>query len=225
MKRAKTTRPATALGLLILAVGLVSAAESSLVFHDDFESGVDAWEMTDPSAWSIIEDADRGHVLALEGASDYQPPHRSPHNIALVKDLEVKSFELTVDLKQTGREYGHRDLCLFFGHQDPGHFYYVHLASKADDHAHSIFIVNGAARTSIAESRTDGTQWDDSYHRVRIRRNVASGAIEVYFDDMTAPIMKATDTTFGAGRVGVGSFDDVGRFDDFKVVAIEPASG
>ena len=63
-------------------------------------------------------------------------------------------FVLDVKVRSTTRDYGHRDLCLFFGHQDPSHFYYVHLGKQADEHANSIFIVNGKPRVSIAESRT-----------------------------------------------------------------------
>ena len=41
--------------------------------------------------------------------------------------------------------------------------------------------------------------------------------IEVYFDDMDTPAMTARSDRFGAGRVGLGSFDDKGRFDDFAL--------
>ena len=38
--------------------------------------------------------------------------------------------------------------------------------------------------------------------------------MKVYFDDMTKPLMTAEDTTFGAGEIGIGTFDDSGNFDD-----------
>jgi hypothetical protein len=40
--------------------------------------------------------------------------------------------------------------------------------------------------------------------------------MEVFFDDMTRPVMTATDATFGMGKVGVGSFDD--RIDVAEVI-------
>jgi len=120
-------------------------------------------------------------------------------------------------MKQTGKEYGHRDMCIFFGYQDPAHFYYVHIATKADAHANSIFIVNGQPRVSIATDRTDGTDWGTGYHDVRIVRNCTTGAIEVYYDDMDKPIMRAQDKTFKTGRLGIGSFDDTGNTDDVLV--------
>ncbi|MEL6923922.1 MAG: hypothetical protein AAFO94_07730, partial [Bacteroidota bacterium] len=52
-----------------------------------------------------------------------------------------------------------------------------------------------------------------------IEREVDSGAIRVFFDDMSTPIMEATDTHFDAGHIGFGSFDDTGRFDNIKIWA------
>ncbi len=182
------------------------------VFSEDFANGSGRWVMTDARAWRVEKEGGR-HLLSLFGKSAYEPEVRSPRNIARVKNLELGGFVFEVTLRQTGREYGHRDLCLFFGYNDPSHFYYVHMASAADAHAHSIFLVNGAPRVSIAAERTDGIQWGEKFHKVRITRDTASGSIEVYFDDMDTPIMKANDKTFLKGGFGIGSFDDTGNFD------------
>ncbi len=37
---------------------------------------------------------------------------------------------------------------------------------------------------------------------------------QIYFDDMQEPVMTADDKTFLSGRVGIGSFDDTGNFDE-----------
>lgn len=190
-----------------------------LVFQEDFESGTDGWVATDLEAWQVIEE-DSNHVLALTQQSKYVPPVRSPQNIMRLEDLDLTDFVLEADLKQTGREYGHRDMCIFFGYQDPSHFYYAHIATKADPHANSIFIVNGEPRLSIAKERTDGTQWKDGhYHHIRLERDTASGTITLYFDDMTKPIMTAEDKTFTHGTIGFGSFDDTGNIDNIRVWA------
>jgi hypothetical protein len=108
-------------------------------------------------------------------------------------------------------------MCLFFGYQDPAHFYYAHLVKKADDHANQIFLVNGAPRQKISAKTSEGTPWSDGWHQVKVVRRAADGLIEVYFDDMKTPVMTATDKTFTRGRVGVGSFDDTGNWADVKV--------
>jgi hypothetical protein len=108
-------------------------------------------------------------------------------------------------------------MVIVFGYQDPAHFYYVHIATKSDAQANSILIVNGAPRVSIVKERTEGTDWSTGFHDVRVVRNVSTGAIEVYFDDMDKPIMRTEDTTFASGGIGVGSFDDTGNIDDVIV--------
>ena len=111
-------------------------------------------------------------------------------------------------------------MCLFFGWQDPEHFYYVHLGQKTDDHANQVFLVNEAPRTKISTFTTPGTPWDSDWHTVRIKRRVGSGLIEVYWDDMAQPVMRANDRTFQWGQVGIGSFDDTGDWDDIRLFGV-----
>ncbi|MFS4483171.1 hypothetical protein ACKGJY_09145 [Hyunsoonleella sp. 2307UL5-6] len=191
-----------------------------LVYTQDFESpqAINDFETTDPKVWRISK-GDNGNCMELFEKSNYKPEVRSPFNIAIIKDVLVGDFVFEIRLNQNGREYGHRDLCLMFGITNASNFYYTHIASKADAHANSIFIVNDEPRKSIASDRTKGTNWGavDDWHTVRIVRKVKEGLIEIYFDDMTTPIMKATDMHFKSGNLGFGSFDDTGKFDDIKV--------
>lgn len=187
--------------------------------HFDRPGALARFVMTDPKAWQWAAD---GQAFALELArqSRYEPPVRSPLNIALIGDRVFGDFVLEVDLVQTGKEYGHRDMCLFFGFQDPSHFYYAHLATRADDHAHNVFLVNGAPRVKIARETTAGVNWGlGIWHRVRLERRLADGTIQVFFDDLTKPVMVAIDRTFGAGWVGFGSFDDTGKIDNVRLWA------
>lgn len=193
----------------------VRLPENYRLLHQSDFSGPDALEglvMTDPAAWRISDD----HALELHGASNYEPAVRSPLNIALIGDRRFGDFILEVEMQQTGREYGHRDLCLFYGVRDPSHFYYTHMASVMDDHAHNIFIVNGAPRTKISTTTTDGVDWgQEEWHQIRIERQM--GEIRVYFDDFETPIMTATDDTFPEGHIGFGSFDDTGKFRNVRI--------
>ena len=228
-------RPVTwlAVGLGMFAFSpfnsLLRAAEVGLpvLYEDDFEHGMDHWQTTDPdpadSVWEIVE-ADTGagdagnHVLRVTGASKYEPPYRSPLSIAWLKDKNIGDFELTTRVQNTNPSGGpHRDLCVFWGRQSPAEFYYVHFGAKADPHACQIFIVNNDKRTMITRDQAGGTPWTDGWHDIKVIRRVADGTMEVYFDDMTKPLMTARDNTFGAGQVGIGTFDDSGNFDNLVI--------
>jgi hypothetical protein len=211
------------------------AAGGALVFHEksklplpegykllyeqnfDARSALKDFALSDPAAWAWSAD-EKGGALELVRQSRYQPAVRSPFNIALVADKVFGDFILEADLIQTGREYGHRDMCLFFGFQNPTNFYYAHIATSADDHAHNVFIVKNAPRTRIAKETTQGVNWGlNVWHRVRLERRLSDGSFKVYFDDMTKPIMVAEDKTFRAGYVGFGSFDDTGKVDRIRI--------
>jgi hypothetical protein len=207
------------------------AAETlPLLYADDFENGMERWQTTDPnpakSFWKIVDVKNSGgeptKALRVTGMSDYQPPHRSPPSIALLKDMTVGDFELTAQVQSTNVDAGaHRDMCIFWGYQDPAHFYYVHFGAKADPHACQIFIVNKADRKAITDKEAKGTPWTKGWHHVKVVRRVADGTIEVYFDDMDEPFMAAHDNTFQWGCVGLGTFDDNGNWDDFELHGVE----
>jgi hypothetical protein len=213
----------SALAAVFCGQVLAADKELPLLLKDDFERGMDRWQTTDPDpergVWKIVEGGAPGnHTLRVTGTSKYQPPYRSPHSIALVKDIVVGDFEFSVQVQETNVNAGpHRDLCFFWGYQDAAHFYYAHLGAKADPHACQIFIVNGAARTMITVDQAIGTPWTEGWHNVKVVRNVADGTIKVYFDDMEKPLMTARDKTFTWGQVGLGTFDDHGNFDDFEL--------
>jgi hypothetical protein len=196
-----------------------AVANLPVVYQDDFERDQPTgWEFTDKGAWRITRlDGPQRRVLEQFRESQYQPPVRSPLNMALVQGHDLGDFVMDVEVRSTGRDYGHRDLCLFFDHQDPTHFYYVHLGKQADAAANSIFKVDGKPRVSIAEKRTQGTPWTNGWHHVRIVRTVQDGLIQVYFDDLKTPAMTAHDRAFTHGRLGIGSFDDTGMFDAVRI--------
>ncbi len=211
---------------LILGAALAGSAGAanvptgySLLYEQDFSerSALRDFVVSDPAAWDWSQEQ-KGGALELVRQSKYQPAVRSPFNISLIAARTFEDFVLEADLRQTGKEYGHRDMVIFFGFQDPTHFYYVHLASAADEHAHNIFIVNNAPRTKIARETTKGIQWGGNvWHKVRLERRGSDGTVRVYFDDMNHPIMTAEDKTFPKGHVGFGSFDDTGKIDNVKI--------
>jgi hypothetical protein len=189
----------------------------AVIAEDDFEENRGQWEWLDPTSWQYTLADERGVMSQYVRASSYEPPHRSPFHVALLKDHVVGDFELTASVKSTVDDYGHRDVCLFFGYVDPAHYYYVHIGKKTDPHCNQIFIVNGEDRKAISLTTTEGTPWTEDWHRVKLMRKADTGLIEVFFDNFDKPIMTAQDKTFPAGRVGVGSFDDTADWDDFEL--------
>jgi len=202
--------------MLRLAIcGLIAfvAQELPVLVRDDFEKGADRWEFSDPKAWKILE-TPKGKVLSLFQKTTPKTPHQGPSGIALLKDPVVGDFVFEADVQSTVESHPQQDLCLIFGYQDNDHFYYAHLAKRNDKRNNQIFIVNGADRTMITLRTTAGTDLSDDWTHVKVVRKTADGSIEVYWDDMGTPVQTAQNKIFQWGRVGVGSYDDLGNFDN-----------
>ncbi|TWT39229.1 PVC-type heme-binding CxxCH protein [Blastopirellula retiformator] len=189
-----------------------------LVVSDGFEQGAGAWSPTDPATWSVVELEDGGHAYKLSGVGKYKPPFRSPFSLSILKGKLFGDFVLTAKAKTLQTSRGHRDMVVAWGMQDPANYYYVHLGEKTDDHSNQIFVVDDAPRIKISEKTSGGTSWkDDTWHEIKVVRKVDSGLIEVYFDDMETPQIVAHDKRFAWGEVAIGSFDDLGLWDDIKI--------
>lgn len=185
-----------------------------LIYFQDFTkaSALEEFSFSDPRAWRLGRDKDQS-FLELFQASRYQPPFRSPLALALIAHHRFSDFILECDCQQTSRDYAHRDLVFVFGYQGPDQFYYAHVAASTDNHANGIFIVDLAPRRKLPGQTNQGNDWGRNvWRRVRLERRVSTGEVKLYFNDFTKPVMTAEDKTFSTGWVGVGSFDDTGRF-------------
>ncbi len=120
-------RPLAGLAVLIALPGAIAAADDDArpiadlpeVARFTFEdASLGGWTFTDNDAWRLTELPGGGHALEQHKASEYEPKVRSPFNIALAPDVDVSDFVMTLKVKSTGRDYGHRDVCLFFDYQD-----------------------------------------------------------------------------------------------------------
>lgn len=154
----------------------------------------------------------RDGQLELHGVSSYRPPHRSPRALAILRDVEFEDFDLTVEALSTEQEYGHRDLVIVFAYRDAAHYAYAHLATKADQNAHHVMLVDGAPRRPVSIERTEGVDWGDEWHELRLTRR--GEMVRVFFDNQCVIVATVPP---GPGRVGLGSFDDTGIFRSLTV--------
>ncbi len=172
----------------------------------------DDWVFENPSLWTLEEG-----VLELVTPGSPLDGIRRPFAVAHLAGTEdVADFHFTADVKSTiSPEVVGRDVIVVFGYRSPSEFYYAHLSNDNKAAVHNgIFIVNHADRRRIDDqgpenppsTRLTDTRW----HQIRVDRNVASGRIDVFMDDLRTPLMTATDNRFGTGAVGFGSFDDTG---------------
>jgi hypothetical protein len=204
---------------LLLLAGLTLARiapELPILAADDFESaGAVRWRPCDPARWRIAEgEGGRFYELTAPGPAG---KIRAPTSWSVIETDGLSEFVLTGRFRcYTDPANDKRDLCVIFGFRDPEHFSYVHFSASSDGVHNIIGRVDGSDRVKVnrePEGRSVFRLKDRAWHAFKVTRD-AAGRIAAYIDDMAAPVLTADDAAMPPGRVGVGSFDDTGAFDD-----------
>jgi len=208
--------------LILLAFSLLFAidpqnaqARQEFSVHPDLsKSGnIAQWDLDGSGIWRI--DARK---LILSKAGTPSGFIRRPAALAILNMQPVQRVTIEADIRSTApADVVRRDLDIIVGYESPTRFYYVHLAAVSDDVHNGIFRVKNADRVRIDSGGAKPQLADFSWHHVRVDRDGRTGRIAVYMDGSRAPVLQATDTTIGRGRVGVGSFDDTGEFRDIVI--------
>ena len=223
----RTLNKRAALSFILLAAASVAALTSpigarpvlrSIRFADNFSSGsLDHWQFPYPEDWVIGTEGPLHFLHMLRNREPLVP--RRPMQFALLKGVKVGSFTLQARVRREGHS-----LLMVFNYVDTLHFYYTHLSvdpgAKIDVH-NGLFIVDGGPRHRLADMEAAPVLPDKDWHRIRVRRDVHSGSIEVFVDAERSPRFSVIDHTFTCGQVGLGSFDETGDFADVRLTSAD----
>jgi hypothetical protein len=178
-------------------------------------TGAANWAPVTPSKWRF----DKDEVILAEAGVNRPGPRRPFEYAVLTAGPAWSSVQVEAQVRlDTPVEVSNRDVIIVFGWRSDTEFYYAHLSTDNTIYPHNgIFKVNNADRERIEyqwNGRSRGANpaiVDAEWHNVRVVHLPATGEIAVYVDGSKDPLMTAKDTTFGSGRVGFGSFDNIGR--------------
>ena len=216
VRRMNRVLPMCCLALGVVASGV--AAQKSLTVRPSFDNAdrLADWTLDGTGGWEISDGK-----LSLMKAGKPGGPFRRPAALAILKSPPFTKVTVEVELRSTAPpDLEVRDLDLIVGYESESRFYYVHLAGRTDAVHNGIFLVADADRRRIDSGTGVPQLKDQNWHRVRLDRDPSTGSIEVYVDGSAAPVLKASDTTIQAGRVGFGSFDETGEFRAISVTGI-----
>ncbi|HZE34682.1 MAG TPA: PQQ-dependent sugar dehydrogenase [Actinoallomurus sp.] len=189
-------------------------------------AGAHNWAPVTPSKWRF-----EGDQVILSEAGVERPGPRRPFEYAvLTKGPAYGTERIDADVRiDTPTDISNRDVIIVFGYRSDTQFSYVHLSQDNSIYPHNgIFLVNNADRLRIEDQwdpvRSRGATpaiTDGRWHHVQVVRHADTGEIAVYLDHAKNPLMTAVDKTFTSGRVGFGSFDNIGRVRNFEVTGTE----
>ncbi|GMA30299.1 PQQ-dependent sugar dehydrogenase [Litorihabitans aurantiacus] len=181
------------------------------------------WAPRTPAKWQFPGE----EIVLVEAGTNPDDGIRRPFEYAILSEGPVLGdVDLTAQVRlDEPVSVNNRDVILVFGYQSDTEYYYAHLSQDNRIYPHNgIFKVDGADRERI-DDQWDGTVGappavtDDDWHDVRLVHCADTGEIAVWLDGLERPLLTATDDTFTSGRVGFGSFDNVGRMRDLTVRA------
>jgi hypothetical protein len=141
-------------------------------------------------------------------------------NLAVHERMIDGDFTLTTLASTTPSDSPFNDFSIVFGFQDLSNYYFASFSEGNDANTSGIFKVVNGTRAEVAD--IDTAIAAGAMLPIRVERE--GSAIRVYRDDVLAA--SADDPTFRSGKVGFGSRNDGGTYDDLVVLGpAAPAPG
>jgi len=173
------------------------------------------WHVFNPADWKVSTE-NGTPVLELNTPREPLPGPRRPMQFAIAQTPDFSHVTVEADVRPR-----RRSLVIVFAYRDPAHFDYAHLSTdtglKQPVH-NGIFHVFGGERVRISSQEGPAAfPATNHWYHVVLTYDGPSGEVHVTVDGKAVPALHAVDLSLHSGKVGLGSFDEVG---DFKMVKI-----
>jgi hypothetical protein len=201
-------------------IGVCLAASVVCPAGDAIEAFGLKWQVPVATDWKL-EDAHGLPVLQLLVPRPSEHPRR-PTQFALARTPDFLKVTVEAEMKKEPAELRnrHTSLMIAYAWRDPDHFNYAHISvdsSEGQPHHNGIFHVDGGDRVRISPQAGPGTLLEEKWYPVRLVYDGRNGEVTVWVDGKTSPSLHAVEPKFKAGRVGIGSFFDLGSFRNVKI--------
>ncbi len=173
------------------------------------------WHVFNPADWKVST-ANDAPILELNTPRAPLPGPRRPMQFAVAQTPDFSHVTVAADVRPR-----RRSLIIVFAYRDAAHFDYAHLSTdtglKQPVH-NGIFHVFGGERVRISSQEGPAAfPATNRWYHVILTYDGLKGDVHVTVDGKAVPALHAVDLSLHSGRVGLGSFDEVG---DFKMVKI-----
>ena len=173
------------------------------------------WRVPVAADWKLVTEAGEP-VLRLTVPRPFTEPRRPlQYALAETQDYTRVTVEAEVRKEPFGTRQRRTSLIFVYAWRDETHFNYAHLSVDSGEQVavhNGIFHVYGGERVRISPLTGPGTLDEGRWQKVRLEYDASKGLVEVFVDGKTSPALRAVDLSLGAGKVGIGSFFDLGEF-------------
>lgn len=215
-----TVTPVSGPSMGIVLEGQTIAVDASdeppSAFSDDFSSGTadDAWQPINTGRWDV-RSYGRSKEYAIN-TSDYSSLSGDRLGaLSVIEDHVYQNFEFHGRVRSCDSfsSNSSADLALVFGYTDELNYNYLILSSRSSNSG--LYRIVGGTR-SLVQMVSVGIP-DNDFHDIVITQT-ADGLTIAY----NGSTLLTTSTTFSAGLIGVGSYNDSAAFTEIE---IEPLAG
>lgn len=191
-------------------------------FQENFSksAAINQFEFSNPTDWGI---AHSGKSYFLQYSGNIKDTLQEVHqqNIALLAGYMFSDFILEADVKVSAKMNSPEAKMYFYlGLKDTAHYYGVQIGENIDTSAQQIFVINNGIRRTLSTNENKNVEWNDGkWHKIKVIRDILAKTIKVYFDNMSVPVIEATDRTLIMGYVGFGASGAPLSIDNIKIWA------
>jgi hypothetical protein len=203
--------PASAVSNAVTPAGTSAAgAPGAQLINEDFAAAAPNFTVIDGGTWEV---ASGRYVLSAPADGGAEVANA---NLAVDDTVVTGDFTLTASAATMPTASPFNDFSVVFGFQGPVDYWFASFSEGNDANTSGIFKVAGGARTELADIATPivaGTPY-----AIKIERRGDS----IWVFRSGERVASVTDPTLGDGKVGFGSRNDGGTFDDLVVTGPPP---
>jgi hypothetical protein len=201
---------------ILLAIVMTTAVFAS----DTIEAFGLKWRVPTASDWKV-ETIDGIPTLSLLVPKPSTQPRR-PSQFAIAETPDYMKVTVEAEMKQepAAVRNRHNSVMIAYAWKDENHFNYAHMSVDSPEkveHHNGVFTVNGGDRVRVSPQEGPASLTNENWHKVKLVYDGTSGKVQVWVDGVTSPSLTAIEKSYGAGKVGIGSFFDMGQFRNVKI--------
>ena len=201
--------------LMAFLMALLTAGAVMLCVADTLKIFGHEWSVPVAADWKVDQE-DGAPVLRLVEHRGPLPGPRRPIQFALADAEYSRRVTVEGDVKPLGAS-----LLIVFAYRDAAHFDYAHLSvdtgTKQPVH-NGVFHVYGGERVRISSEQGPAAfSATGRWHHVKLTHDASTGKVSVMVNGEALPALDAVDKSLGAGRVGIGSFDETGVYKNISI--------
>jgi hypothetical protein len=189
-----------------------AGAVGAVLVDEDFATSTGSMEAVTGGVWG----ASSGRYVLSAPADGGESVANA--NLAVAAPVVTGDFTLNATGSTTASDSPFNDFSVVFGYQNPADYWFVSFSEGNDANTSGVFRVSGGVRSELADITSPIVA--GAVYPVRVERRGAD--LRVF--RAGEQVAGLTDAASTDGRVGFGSRNDGGTFDDLVVTGPSPAA-